>query len=340
MSLFKVAQNESAYLKCGILGFAGSGKSYTAMRIATKLHKHIKSNKPIFYLDTETGSDFLLSHFENNNIQLSVCKSRAFVDLLSAVEEAEKKADILIIDSITHFWTELLEAYQKKKKITRLTLHHWMPIKQEWRQFTDKYINSQLHIIMCGRAGWEFDFVEDSEGVKELAKTGTRMKAESEMGYEPSLLVEMEKVRTEAGRIGGSFLHRAWILKDRFDKINGKFFDNPNFEVFLPHINLLNIGKQHIGVDKKQDSQSLFNSDKSASERFKQRDILLEEITSEIVLRFGRSDESKKAKIKMLRDIFGSSSWTAISGFSNEKLQGGLDKIKKMKGEANGKTAR
>jgi len=332
--LFKTAENESAYLKGGILGFAGSGKSYTAMRIAVGLHKFIESKKPIYYLDTETGSDFLLSHFQKNKIELLVCKSRAFIDLLGAVGEAEEKTDILIIDSITHFWTELLQAYQQKKKIARLTLHHWMPIKQEWRQFTDKYINSQLHIIMCGRAGWEFDYIEDNEGVKELAKTGTRMKAESEMGYEPSLLIEMEKVRTEVGKIGGNFLHRAWILKDRFDVINGKFFDDPDFDVFLPHIELLNIGKEHVGTDTKQDSQKLFNSDKSISLLHKQRDILLEEITAELTLKFNQTSESKKSKINFLRDIFKSGSWTYIANLPNEKLEEGLKKLKELKKNA------
>ena len=333
--LFKKAENQSAYLKAGILGFAGSGKSRTSTEIAIGLHKFIKTNKPVFYLDTETGSDFLKLLFDKAKIELYVNKSRAFVDLLAAVDEAESKEAILIIDSITHFWTELMNAFKKKKKIDRLFFQHWGPIKEEWGQFTQKYVNSKCHIIMAGRAGWEYDYEKDDEGVKELVKTGTKMRAESEMGYEPSLLIEMEKIRNAdvKGKVGGAFSHRAWIVKDRFDMINGKFFDNPTFKDFLPHVSLLNIGGEHIGVESGRNSEALFNSDRSVSERLRQRDIYLEEINAELELKFnGRTDEGKKNRIKSLVEIFGSASKTAIENLDNEKLKNGLEKIKTMKG--------
>ena len=37
--LLKPAQNQTAYLKAGILGFQGSGKTYTATRLASGLAK-------------------------------------------------------------------------------------------------------------------------------------------------------------------------------------------------------------------------------------------------------------------------------------------------------------
>src|SRR5690348_17354343 len=111
MGLLKDAKKDQAYLKAGFLGFAKSGKTYTASRIAIGLHKHIKSEKPIAFLDTETGSSYVLSLFEEEKIKLVTAKSRAFVDLMSVCKEAEKTCDILIIDSITHFWVELVHAF-------------------------------------------------------------------------------------------------------------------------------------------------------------------------------------------------------------------------------------
>lgn len=327
--LFKKAEATNAYLKCGILGFAGSGKTFTAYKITTGLHKYIESKSPVYFLDTETGSDFLLKKFEAEKIELQVAKSRAFIDLLEGVDEAERQGSILIIDSITHYWNDLMDSFCKKKQIKRVMFQHWKAIKDEWKVYTDKFINSKCHIIMCGRAGWEYDFEEDSEGVKELVKTGTRMKAETEMGYEPSLLIEMEKVKKEGEKIGGSLIHRAWVLKDRFDMVNGLFFDNPAFESFLPHIELLNLKGIHLGVET-GDSQSLFNSGKSVSEMYKQKDIFLEEIQAELAVKFGRTDESKKAKIQALKQIFGSPSWTAIEEKSVNELEMGLQTLKQM----------
>ena len=114
--IFQKSTNQSAFLKAGIMGFAGSGKSRTSAEIAVGLSKHT-GNKPVFYLDTETGSDFLKPLFDKEGIELFVSKSRAFKDLLSAVDEAEGQGAILIIDSISHFWNELMEAFKKKKKL-------------------------------------------------------------------------------------------------------------------------------------------------------------------------------------------------------------------------------
>lgn len=325
------AENKQAYVKCGIQGFAGSGKTFTAAQIAIGLHKFIKSKKPVSFLDTETGSDYVLPLFKKEKIELLSAKSRAFVDLLGISQEAQKVSDILIIDSITHFWNELRESFQKKRNLENLTLRHWIPIKQEWRVFTDFYINSQLHIIVCGRAGWEYDYQEDSEGVKELVKTGTRMKTEGEMAYEPSLLIEMEKVRTEQGKIGQPFVHRAWILKDRFDQINARFFDNPTFESFRPHVQQLNLGGSHVGVDTSRSSVDLFDSSSSRSREYKEREIYTEEIQAQLLLRWpGQSTFEKKAKTQALIDLFGTGSWIRVGEMQAAILRMGLEKLKVM----------
>jgi len=332
MDLLKTAKNETAYLKAGIQGFAGSGKTFTAAKIAIGLHKYIDSKKPIAFADTETGSDFVLPLFQAENIELVVCKSRAFIDLLKVIDEAEKNCSVLIIDSITHFWSELLNAYQKKKNVNRLTIRDWMPIKTEWRSFTDAYIMSNLHIIMLGRAGWDFGYIENEHGEKELTKTDTKMKVESETGFEPNILIEMEKVKVERQKIGAGFVHRAWILKDRADAINGKYFDNPDFDCFLPHIEKLNLGGKHKVLDTTKTSEEIFTTERSMAEYYKQRDIALEEMKDEITLRYpGRDVETGKEKVKLLKNIFGTSSWTAISNMKLEDVKIGLEKVKAMK---------
>lgn len=328
--LFIPATNLQAYLKCGILGFSGSGKTFTGTKIAIGLYEFMKAKKPVYFIDTETGSDFVKPLFDEKKIPLQVAKTRAFSDLLEGVREAEKNASILIIDSITHFWNELMESFVKKKEIKRILFHHWLPLKQEWRVFTDLFINSTLHILMIGRAGWEYSYEEDDEGTKELTKTGTKMKAEGEMGYEPSLLVEMEHLKAEIGKIGAGLIHRAWIVKDRTNTIQGKFFDNPDFPVFLPHINCLNIGGKHSGVDITRNSTALFDGPNSGSNIHKRREIAKESIENELVKQWpGQDKESKLAKIRVLEEVFGTNSWTAVSDIHPDKLEEGLLMIKK-----------
>jgi hypothetical protein len=238
----------------GIMGKQGSGKSYTAGLISIGLIKHLKSlgisyaSKPVAFFDTETGSDWLIPLFKANGIPLVVAKKKSFADLLEAVRWAEGNASALIIDSITHPWRELLESYMKSKKRTFLQIDDWGYLKGQygWAQFTDLYINSKLHIIMCGRAGDDTEQYTDENGKRQFEKVGVKMKTEGETGFEPSILVLMERnmnLRTNA------VTHTGTVLKDRSDTMDGAELDNPNFESFLPHIQKLNLGGDHVGVE-------------------------------------------------------------------------------------------
>jgi hypothetical protein len=332
------ASNEQAFLKAGFLGFAKSGKSFTVSKIAIGLHKFIDSKNPVAFLDTETGSSYVLPMFKKEGVELLTAKSRAFVDLLSIGRESEKTCDILIIDSISHFWTELVKSYQTKMGRKRLRVQDWGPIKEEWQAFTDFYINSKLHILMCGRAGFEYDFRENEDGVTEIQKTGIKMKAESDMSFEPSLLIEMEKIRSRDGSVGQGIVHRAWVVGDRFDLLTGRSFDNPGFDQILPHVKQLNIGGTHVGIDLGTSSKDLFDSPEGRSNLSKRREIALECIQNEIVkLIPGRTAKEQQDKITLLEKIFGTNSWTAISDLHPDKLETGLHEIKqhKIEGENN-----
>ena len=315
MSLFKPAEVTSAYLKMGIMGFAGSGKTYTATATAIGLVSHMRdlkvasSAKPLFFLDTETGSDWVRPRIEKAGVPLYTAKTRCFTDLVDAVKEAELNASMLLVDSITHFWVELCGSYMKAKKRTRLQFDDWGYLKGEWRKFTDLFINSNLHIILCGRAGYEYDYFEDEAGKKQLEKTDIKMKAEGEMGYEPSLLVLMER-HTDLETMKA--YRTATVLKDRATLIDGKQFRDPGFEQFLPHIQALNLGGKQLGVDTTRTSESTVPADIRDNNRV-QRKIVLDEIETLMVLHYpGQSAADKKRKIELLREHF-QASWTEIS---------------------------
>jgi hypothetical protein len=315
MGLFMKAEVTSAFLKMGIMGFAGAGKTFTATQTAIGLVGYMKERnveyaaKPVFFLDTETGSDWVKPQFEVADIDLFTAKTRAFSDLVTAVREAEKESSLLLVDSISHFWKELCEAYMKSKKRTRLQFEDWAFLKNEWGKFTDLFINSNLHIILCGRAGYEYDYFEDADtGKKNLEKTGIKMKAEGEMGYEPSLLVLMEReMEMETHKV----FRTASIIKDRSTAIDGKKFLNPAFESFIPHIKYLNLGGKQLGVDTTRNSEAAIPADERDN-RTLQRKIVLDEIES-IITRYypGQSAAEKKTKLELLKHHF-QASWTEM----------------------------
>jgi AAA domain len=328
--LLKPATNQTAYLKAGILGFQGSGKTYTASRMGSGLAKLSKKDAKIAFFDTEKGSDFLVSYFKQQGIQFDVVKTRSFSDLIQFMKEVEKEDyDVAIIDSISHVWRELTDSYQKRlNRRNGLLFQDWGVVKREWQQFTDAFINSKLHTIVLGRAGYEYDMSEDESGKKELLKTGTKMKAEGEFGYESDLLLEMERVKNEDGK---SWTNRCYVLKDRTDTMNGKVIDYPKFEDFKSVVSFLNIGGEHMGVDTTRNSEDMFaNPDYSYVERKKQRDIALEEL-QELLVELdlaGTAAATQKKRIAMLKEIYGTSAKTAIENMTAEEIRAGINAIK------------
>lgn len=339
MALFKKAVTTSAYLKAGFLGFAGSGKTRTAsdlaIGLALLLQKRGLKCGGVYFLDTETGSDYIEHRVREAGLDFSTAKTRAFVDLFPAVKEAEDAQGILIIDSVTHFWREFCETYQRRRNRTRLEFQDWNYLKQEWGRFTDQFINSRCHIIICGRAGFEYDNEKDEDGKRELVKTGVKMKTEGEMGYEPSLLVFMERseeIRThKVSRVGH-------VLKDRFDVLDGQALCNPDtrgptFEQWLPHIERLNLGGQQMGVDTSRTSDELILED--GSTRWKhlqqQKEIALDEVKEEIAKMIpGQGAADKKAKADALEQAFGTRSWAKVESMKLDQLKTGRDRIWQM----------
>lgn len=330
MSLFNKAEMKSSYLKMGLYGPPKAGKSFTSTLVALGTHKEIKSTKPIAFFDTEGGSDYLLGTFKAAGVELVTVKSRSFADLVAAVREAETTCDILIVDSVTHVWKELMDAYQKKRGLDYIRMDDWNIIKKEWSVFTDLYLNSKLHMIVCGRAQDIWEESVNEQGKKEKSVVGSKMATEKNLSYEPSLLVEMERIQDPKT---GFLTPRAWVIGDRFPDsgLSGKVFDNPTYETFLPHISRLNLGGEHVGIANGHTSEELFTpgADNSRYEYQKKRDIAVEEIKDEVDRRWsGMSVEQKNARIDVLIAVFGTSSKTAIENLAVPKLQEGLARIR------------
>lgn len=323
------------YLKAGLLGFQKSGKSWTAVALAIGTWKFFGSKGRIVFFDTEGGSEYVSGLISRQTAKpLLGKKARAFKDLLSVTKDLHED-DVFLVDSITHPWRELCDAhlarineFRSKKDLkprTKLEFQDWGPIKAEWSKWTDFYLNSKVHIIIAGRAGDIYSMERDEETNKnELIKTGIKMKTESEFGFEPSLLVEMERVQTVNGK--REIIHRATVIGDRFNAIDGKQIDFKGggseakavgkvFDFFKPHLDLLKPGASSpINTEIKSDTGVGEDGDVEFHKMIRERDILLEEIKAELIKAGmdGRSEEDKKNRVLLLEKVFGTPSWTKI----------------------------
>jgi hypothetical protein len=331
------------YLKAGFLGFPKSGKTFTAVELALGVRKQFGLAGPIAFFDTESGSEYVADKIlKATGLAPVGVRSRSFSDLVATARECmTASVSVLIVDSITHPWRELCESYLKKvnegraKKNLRprgaLEFQDWGPIKEMWnREWTAWYLNSLMHVIICGRAGFEYDMeVNEETGKKELNKVGVKMKTEAEFGFEPSLLVEMERVQ-EIVQDRRVLLHRATVLGDRFGVIDGATCDNPTFEFFAPHVDLLNPGKAApVDTEVKTDIDVNAEGDADWQRERRTRTILSEEIAGILEKHYpGTTAENKKKKAELIERNFGTLSKTAIENMDSSRLRRGLDDLR------------
>lgn len=335
MAFFQKAEMTKKYLKAGFMGFAGDGKTYTASLVAIGLEQYRRKlglePRPILFIDSENGSDYVAPLFQKAGVELLIKKTKAFDDLCTAVTVAEKDDSILLIDSVSHFWKELVQSYLAKQHRSSLVMTDWNWLKETWStRFTDNFVNSKGHILLCGRAAFEYDHFEDESGKKQVEKTGIKMRAEGELGYEPNLVVQMEREMEMKAKRGTpkKVIRVAHILKDRADLIDEKKFRNPTFADFLPHIEYLNlVGPQPVGIDTSRNSRASMPAG-HADKRQTQRKIVLAEIEDILVCAHpGSVGADKVAKIKLVKEHF-KKSWTEVeSVMPLEELRDGYNTL-------------
>ena len=331
-SLFQPATNTTAYLKAGITGEPGSGKSMTAGLLAIGLVKHLKSlgipgaDKPVGFFDTERGSDWLIPLFQDSGIPLVVAKERSFAKMLEAFAYMKENCSVGIFDSVTHPWDELKASKMKQKERSYLQIDEIVALKSLWQtKFNDEYVNSPLHCIICGRAGDETEQWVDENGKRQFEKVGIKMRTEKDTAYEPSLAILMERDQDLRSKLVSHF---ATVTKDRSSVVDGKQFTFASysadgdrlptdvlvrqvFVAFKPHIDRLNLGGSHVGVQVNGDSQHILKVERRDGTPV-QREICVDEIQTVLQLHFpSQTADDKKSRLKLLLKHF-DATWTEI----------------------------
>ena len=333
MSILSEETGNLGFAKVGIHGFPGSGKSHTASLIAIGISKQFCDGAPVAMFDTEKGSAWLKPMFDEAGVKLLTAKCRSFVDLMTFTKEvAESGAGVFVVDSVTHPWNELMEAALQRFRTKRLEFHHWNHIKPEWARFADWFLNVEMHGVICGRAGYEYEMQEHptKPGKKELIKAGTKMRVEGQFGFEPSLCLEMEAVQLSREKRDiheKEMLWRAYVLKSRGGILAGAVFDNPTYADFSEWFDQLDPTKGESQVDTESTSEGTFDDqDQGRWRRNKNKEITLEKI--KLCLQKndmdGQSAVAKKERIQVLEKHFGTASSVEITDMPLEDLLIGL----------------
>ena len=333
--LFQPASRRKAFLKMGLFGLAGTGKTYTAGMMARGVVETMRAkgidgaDRPVFMFDTETGADWLARDFEGAGIDLRVASTRAFSDLIDAAQWLQDEASVVIIDSVSHFWAEFTDSYARKRNRDRLEFQDWGYLKKEWARFTSWFVNAPTHVILCGRQAYEYSNELNDRGKREIVRGNAKMKAEGELGYEPSLLVQMERESAD-----GVTRRIATVLKDRSRALDGvELCDvktgGPTWDSFAPHLDGLNLGGTHAGFDESRASDDFIEPDATAPGN--ERAVILDEIKGAMmVIAPSQSAADKRTRLDLLYETFGCRGWSAVEATPIQDLRRGGAKLDAM----------
>lgn len=214
MSSFKKATKEKAKLRLALFGVSGSGKTYTALRIATGL---AGEGGRIAVIDTERNS--ACKYSDRFNFDVCDAKKPSIENLKMFIDEA-RSYDVLIIDSMTHAWLELLQEVEKLAK-TKFGGNTW----SAWSEGTPKQmslINALLdfpgHIIATMRVETNWTTVTNEKGKVVPVRVGEAPKQGKGIEYEFDMLMQISPE------------HDALVIKDRTSKYQDEVIQLPDEE--------------------------------------------------------------------------------------------------------------
>jgi len=217
--MFTTARVQQVALKLGLYGRAGAGKTFTALLLAEGLAK--KYGGRIAVIDTEHGTDFYARTIAERKVHpdgfdFDVLHTRSLTEALKAIQSLDKKYSVVIVDSISHLWDMAVAAYTSRTgKNEQIPFHAWEAIKRPFKQLIMALMNSNAHVIICGREKYEYKYENG-----ELVVIGTAMRAERETMYEPHIVIRL----TNDGVV------RAFVEKDRTGILAGQTIEWPNYE--------------------------------------------------------------------------------------------------------------
>jgi hypothetical protein len=206
---FVKAQREQVKLRLGVLGAAGSGKTYSAIKLAAGM------GGKIAVIDTENGSASLYAHITDYDT-LTITAPYTCAKYIEAIHAAEEAGyDTIIIDSITHAWAGdggLLDKQAMKAKQGGNSYTAWRDVTPDHMRFIDAMLQSPCHIIATMRSKVEYVLEKNDAGKMAPRKIGMAPIQREGMDFEFTVVFNID------------WDHMATPSKDRTEMFDGLMF--------------------------------------------------------------------------------------------------------------------
>jgi hypothetical protein len=173
---FRPATRENVGLIVGLSGASGSGKTFTAMRLA----HGIAGDRPFAVIDTEAGRARHYAdqfRFDHGDLKPPF-RPDAYADAIAAADAGGYPA--IVVDSMSHEWAGdggILDWQEDElqrlagddwKKREACKLAAWIKPKMAHKQFVQRLLQVRAHLILCFRAEPKIEMVRGESGKMEI----------------------------------------------------------------------------------------------------------------------------------------------------------------------------
>jgi hypothetical protein len=259
MSVFKVskAKRSRRPLKVDIQGTSGSGKTFSAIRLAKSMIRAGIGTK-VVVADSENESASLYDGItiDGEKWEYDVCPippdkqnpagySECYTHLVSA------GYDIIIIDSMSHAWAGALarvdEIGARSRSGDKFTTG-WRQVTPEQEALFRTITDSRAHLITTTRVKTEYDKVAGASGKESWAKVGTKSVQRDGAEYEYDVVIRMNNEAGEHVAVVDK-VRGCTAMDGKSAKCPGPDFWKPLFDWWksaedAPPTNSLPIGKE------------------------------------------------------------------------------------------------
>jgi hypothetical protein len=167
---FQRATKQQAKLRLALIGLAGSGKTYSALSVAT----HLVPGGKIAVIDTERGSASLYA--DRFGFDVLELERHGPADYVEAIEAAEQAGyDVIVIDSLSHAWAGKGGALEQVDKIAKRegksnNFTAWRDVTPQHNKLVDAMLSCKSHLITTIRSKMEYVLEKDEKTGKSVPR--------------------------------------------------------------------------------------------------------------------------------------------------------------------------